>query len=258
MRDKWWAAAVALSVWLSGSVSAAPAPSGAAPAPAGPAVALERTLVNPNSVVVFPFERAPQPAAPPMLGEMIATRIRSGLDNSGRYTATLFYAASPLVQRARNQGAMSAEDLAGVIDPQRGVVDQDRAIRVATAMGAGSVVLGSIEQYAFNPQTNRADVTITVQFLQVPGGTPIKTVGVTSSTTATPGTPLEVVAQRAADDVAQRALTEMGVPPPSPEAMAASKATSDQEPTTEGKPSGRKRGWLAVLAILGILAVTVE
>src|SRR5205823_4869248 len=135
-----------------------------------------------------------------------------------KYTAVLYYPNSPLVLRARGQG-ITPEDIQGVIDPQRGTVNQDMAIRIASGMGTASAVLGSVDDYVYTAQANKVDVTATVQFLQVPSGTPIKTVGVTASATGPAGASQESVSQMAAAEVAKKALTEMGVPPPPPPAV---------------------------------------
>src|SRR5438045_2411831 len=79
MVYRWHLATAALALCVAGGVAAAPAaparpPAGAAPpaAPAPPAGPIERTLVNPDSVAVFPFERAPADKnAPAALGEAI-------------------------------------------------------------------------------------------------------------------------------------------------------------------------------------------
>jgi hypothetical protein len=216
---------------------------------------------------VFPFERPPQPnrplaageqAAREMLGEQIASRIRAGLDAStGGYTSVLYYPASPLVRRALGQG-ITPEDVERVVDPQRGVIDPDRALRIAAAMGTASAVIGSVEQYEYNPQMSRADVTVTVQWLQVPGGTPIKTVGVTATATAPPGASAQAVAQMAATEVATRALTEMAVPPPPPPVVTTTNGKAKARQQSETRPTGRNRAWLALAALLGVLATSVD
>jgi len=232
--------------------------------PAAPAVPAERILVASNSAAVFPFERPPESAsAPAALGEWIASRLRAGLDASGRYSAVLYYPNSPLVMRAVGPGAgqISQADAARVIDPQRGVVDQDIALRIANAMGVTSAVLGSVEAYNFNSQANRVDITATVQWLQVPGGTPIRTVGVTATTNVPAGTTPEAAAGMAAAELAQRALAEMGLPPAPPPAMGSTTAGSgsgSKKPERRPGTGGRRSGWLGVGALLGILAVSVK
>lgn len=267
MFCRWHLATAALALGLAGGVAAAPAgtarpgtttaPRTTAPVPTAPAGAIERTLVNPNSVVVFPFEKAPADKnAPPLLGEWIASQIRGGLDASGKYSAVLFYPNSPLVLRARGYG-ITDQDIQSVIDPQRGVIDQEKALRIASAMGTASVVLGSVEDYTYPPAANKVDVTATVQFLQVPSGTPIKTVGVSATATGPVGASQEAVTQMAAAEVAKKALTEMGVPPPPPPAAAGatSKKSKKQQPA-EHRSIGRKSGWLAVGALLAVLTAT--
>jgi hypothetical protein len=193
-----------------------------------------------------------------MLGELIAGRIRAGLDASGKYTAVTFYPNSPLVLRARGaQGGLTQQEIDQVVDP-RGVINQELALRVAAAMGTASVVLGSVEDYTFDAQANKADVTTTVQFLQVPSGTPIKTVGVTASATGPAGASQETVAQLVAAEVARRALSEMGVPAPAPAAASSMAEREKKRQSQEVTPAGRKRGWLAVGALLGILATVVK
>src|SRR5690242_21199892 len=94
MLFRWHAAALALALGIAGGASAAPAaptrptarpptttPRPGTTAPGAPTAPMERTLVNPNSVAVFPFEKAPESKnPPPMLGEWIAGQIRAGLD----------------------------------------------------------------------------------------------------------------------------------------------------------------------------------
>jgi hypothetical protein len=270
MFSRWHLATAVLTLGVVGGVAAAPAvpgrpgatpPRPAAPAP-GPAAAgpIERTLVNPNSVVVYPFEKAPADKnAPPMLGEWIASQIRTGLDASGKYTAVLYYPNSPLVLRARVQGAVSQADIDRVIDPQRGVIDQDVAMRIANGIGTATAVLGSVEDYTYTPAANKVDVTATVQFLQVPSGTPIKTVGVTASATGPVGATQEAVAHMAAAEVAKKALSEMAVPPPpAPAATAAANKKNKKKQPAEGRSVGRKSGWMAVGALLAVLTATVR
>jgi hypothetical protein len=237
-------------------VLAAPA---AAPAPAEPAPPAERiSLADPNSVVVFPFENAPESRnAPPMLGEAIAGRIRMGIDASPAYSAVSFYPTSPLVMRARGQG-ITPEDISMVIDPQRGVVDQERALRVAAAMGAASVVLGSVEDYSFNQQSNTASATVTLQFLQAPSGTAIKTVGFQESTSVPAGASPEMIAASLASRVATRALTDLSVPPPVPGAMQPMDSGRREEKPHRRGFLRRNAGWLALAGLVGVLAATVD
>lgn len=267
MCYRWQLAAAALVVGVASSGAAAPAatarpgtaparPAGAAPtATAGP---VERTLVNPNSTLVFPFEKAPADKNPPaMLGEWIAGQIRGGMDASGKYTAVTYYSNSPLVQRARNQGAITTDDIQRVIDPQRGVIDQNVAMRIANGVGTATAILGSVEDYTYTPAANKVDVTATVQFVQVPTGTPIKTVGVTASATGPVGASQESIAQMAAAEVGKKALAEMGVPPPPPPVIETGKKRDRQQPA-EGRSVGRKSGWLAVGALLAVLGAALK
>jgi hypothetical protein len=259
MFCRWHLAAAVLVMGVASSAAAAPAATARPGAtPTRPATPVERTLVNPNSTLVFPFEKAPADKNPPsMLGEWIAGQLRAGLDASGKYTAVLYYPNSPLVQRARNQGAITPDDIQRVIDPQRGVIDQGIAMRVASGVGTAKSILGSVEDYTYTPAENKVDVTATVQFLQVPDGTPIKTVGVTASATGPVGASEESIAQMAAAEVAKKALVEMGVPPPPAPVVDKGRKKAKKQPA-EGRSVSRKSGWLAVGALLAILQATVK
>src|SRR5438270_14079351 len=113
-------AAITLVLLTAGAAVAAPAPGARRPVPptpgtaappaarpvtpTAPLTAAERTLVNPNTVFVFPFDKAPQPNAPLTLGETIAGDLRRGMDASGKYSAAAYYRNSPLVARAMGSG----------------------------------------------------------------------------------------------------------------------------------------------------------
>lgn len=250
MRTLWLAS---IGLCLTGAILA-PSAVYAAPAPATGRGPTTPPYLSPNTVIVFPFENNAMIGGR-ALAEVLAADVKQGLTSTGQFSVASFYTASPLVQRARSEQALTAEEVNSVVDPERGTVDPTRAASVALRMGGRYALLGSIEAVDLERAANRANVTVTLQMLETTTGAPARTAGVTGSFTGQPGASEASLAEGAARDAAQRALTELGITVrPTPAVL--------QGGTDPTRPVERKKGtssyWLPLGVLLGVLVAGVK
>jgi hypothetical protein len=207
--------------------------------------------------MVFPFENNTS-AGGRALGAAIAEAVRRGLEASRAYTAVQFDPNSLLIQRTREENPMLREAIAGVIDPTTGAVEQTRAMQIAARTGMQALMLGSIEDYRFNKDTNAVEMVATAQILNALTGEPLRTAGVTGSATGAAGADESTIAQAAATDVASRILSGLAVPQPPPPPPAVRRQTRATE--TQEQSGGRRRfpGWIPAAILLGIVAGSVR
>jgi hypothetical protein len=236
----------------------APAAPGRAPAPGTTQGRVSTTPphISPNTVIVFPFENNSMIGGKE-LGEALAAEVKSGVARAGTYSIATFYPASPLLQRARQDQALTREEIDTVVDPMRGTVDPTRAANVAQRMGARYALLGSIEEATVDMAGHKANVTVTVQMLDTLTGTPVKTAGVTGTATGAANASQQALVNAAAQDAARRALTELGLAqgnaPVTPPAM---KGGVDMSKPVEKKHSNTF--WLPLGVLLGVLVAGVK
>jgi hypothetical protein len=267
------AGAIVLGVGLAAGgarAQAPPAPPVRTPAPAVPpptapgttrpgAAAPAPPIIIPGvrTVMVFPFENNTSAGGRP-LGEAIAEAVRRGLEASRAYTAVRFDPNSLLIQRTREENPMLREAITGVIDPTTGAVEQTRAMQIAARTGMQALMLGSIEDYRFNKDTNTVEMVATAQILNAQSGEPLRTAGVTGSATGAAGADESTVAQAAAANVATQILSGLAVPPPPPSIKPPPRRTRDIETQEEGGARRRFPGWIPAAVLLGIVVGTVR
>jgi hypothetical protein len=201
-------AAVLGAVIVGGSAMAAPArrtlPTQTVIAPRPPQI----------QVIVFPFENN-STFGGPAFGEAMSSAVKGGLISSGRFSVATYYAFSPLLQRLRAENPNN-QDLARAVDASKGTVDQPRAMVVARAMGGEAALFGAVEEYRYDTQGRKAEITVSASLVNLLTGAPIRTAGVTGSATGREGSAESDVAAEAARDAAVRLLREMGIDPNPP------------------------------------------
>lgn len=220
-----------------------------------------------RTVMVFPFENAAMPEVPPPfslreLGEQVSEAVREGLERSRAYSTVKFSPDSVLVQRARDESppmAGLAQAIAEVVNPTTGAVDQARAMQIAARTGMQSLMLGSIEEYRHDPATHRVEIIGSATLLNATTGEPIRNAAVSGSATGTPGQSEIALAQVAANDLAQRLLASLSIPPP-PQITVRPTRRERREPPTQAEEGSRNRipGWIPALLLGGLVVATVK
>jgi hypothetical protein len=219
-----------------------------------------------RTVMVFPFESAAMPETPPPfslreLGEQVSEAVRQGLERSRAYSTVKFSPDSVLVQRARDESppnAGLAAAIAEVVNPTTGAVDPARAMQIAARTGMQALMTGSIEEYRYDPNTHRVEIVGSATLLDAVTGNPIQNAAVSGSATGTAGQSEIAIAQAAANDLAQRLLGGLAVPPPPPDPLATTRrARQPRQPRAENTRS-RLPGWIPALLLGGLVVSTVK
>jgi hypothetical protein len=214
--------------------------------------------------MVFPFDIAAM-ASPestvnlPQLGRAVAEAVRAGMERSRVYSSVMFDPDSLLLQRAQAEaGTRVREAMAGVVNPNTGAVDQAQAMTIAQSTGMQAMMLGSIEEYRFDRNANRAEIVGSAQILNATTGDPIRNAAVSGAATGTAGQSELSIAQAAANDLAARLLSGLAVPQPPPARV--QPRQQRQKPPTQAESGSRRSfpGWIPAGILLGIIVGTLK
>jgi len=161
----------------------------------------------PPPVLVLPFAPSPEMegTVPAMLVASLTRAMTSSLRGTGRFEVVQFSAASPSIVRAVEEGRLREPDITPPFD------NPDLAVRVSREIGAQYAIAGLIEDYRYDASTQRASLSVSVQWLDVKGGRALKTVAISAEAAGTATSTQEEVNAKAVSEAVNRVLQELAI-----------------------------------------------
>jgi len=163
-----------------------------------------RNDVIKQSVMVFPFDAAPEVQIAAPIAKAIAEAARDGLQKSGKYNVIVFSDRLAPIQRAVEvDQAVTAKQL---LPPYAD--DTDKVLQLGRIAAVDYVLTGMIESYTVDPAGKSVSVVLSAQLLDVKSGRTVSGFTATGkSSEAVKGIdPLDLRATALADAIAKLGL----------------------------------------------------
>ena len=218
------------------------------------ALAAAKPLPSPQptlTLTVLPFDKVAQEGSS-SLGADLATAVKSALEPSGKFYAVGFSERLPSVQRAISEASLTKRDTEGPFS-----TDKALAVKVARAVGADVVVVGSVDQIKIDAANGVAEVAVSAQIIGVESQEVLDTLALTGKNTAKPkeGTGEADLVSLAAGDAAVKIAAAIAADPKLAQVQA--KPSLVPPPASKPKKSGRALNYLllAILLVAGVALV---
>ncbi len=202
--------------------AAAPAPAAVAPAPGATAGVTGLT------------------AAQQEVSNYLTGIVKAGFLATPNYTVATYSPLSSLVQRARKDDILRADQLLDVISPGTGAVDIAKARVIANRLGIQTLLIGTIDMKE-TPKTNTVEITAETQLINSSTGEVLRSAAVSGAAAGAEGVALQTVEDRAALETAQKVLPAMGIQLVAPRAPAAPTGSRSAKPAKARKSSEKPK-----------------
>lgn len=192
-------------------------------------------VVPKETLVIFPLQN-PQNVDSAVV-DRINSGLRDGLVASGMYSVTDWSKKSPPIQRALAEFRLAEDDLQ---EP----FDLDKATKLGAELGCDLVLVGSIEEYAYDEAKKQVELGILVQLVEPTTARLVRATRVTGvgADPLNKGYTESEMAMSAADDGLSQAIAGL-MPRPG--------ETTEDQPAVKKK---KKNTWLYVLLLGGLIA----
>lgn len=199
------------------------------------------------TVVVFPFDTQSVNASE-TLGADIAASVKATLGASGKYDVITYSERLPSIQRAVAEQVVKKEDVGGPFGTEKS--QKDRAVRIAELMGVNVAVVGTVDDYKLDSTKNVAELTATVQIIDMSNKSVLNTLAVTGKSPDNPKSTAEaeLVALAAGDMVTKIAA---GMLPEGTQIIKVNGNTGPAPVTVPATPKKKSKSWLLAL-LLGV------
>ena len=161
----------------------------------------------PPTVLVLPFAPSQQIDAvvPATLGASLTRAVTSSLRGNGKFDVVQFSAADPSIVRAVEERRLRTAQITPPFD------DPEQAVQVARDIGTEYAMAGVIEDYNYDAAAHKASLTVSVQWLDVKSGRPLKTVAISTEATGGSASTQDEVNAKLVSEAVNRVLQELAI-----------------------------------------------
>lgn len=139
------------------------------------------TVVQRQSLVVFPFDKGSVTNLPDTFGQDMALSLKSMLSSETPYVSFLYSERLAPIKRASDENSLKSDDTKAPFTE-----DKTKPKKLAQVLGCDLYVVGEVQDYQFDQTKKVAQMTLSADLFDVKSGKLIKTVlvtGVTPSST---------------------------------------------------------------------------
>lgn len=133
--------------------------------------------VQVSNLVVFPFDQAQGVQLPAAMGESFASALRSILVGSKQYSPLLYRDRLAPIKRARDDSSLKPREDVGPF-----AEDRTKPLKLARLLAADYFVAGAIEEVRMDSTKKAAELTVSMELVDVKSGRLVKTLLVTGRT----------------------------------------------------------------------------